>query len=186
MQLVLAVLVKDTKIDSRMVPAGYAALLPENVDMQVVFDGLDFASAGNELITAQIQTEDDVRAMGEKFGEKLVGGKSLAIVLKQLILTSDLYDLVIFGNVRKINGKDAQLKLWISAGDSDKSIAAIQELAKKEPDLSQVSFGMMMAKGFAKTNSFDGRLQWAIVLNEDGSMTVNGQSLTGPNGTDQQ
>jgi hypothetical protein len=185
MRLAWAVKAQDMKMYSQMVPAAYWALLPNNVDMQVLFEGLDFASAGNELITAQVQTKDDVRAMGEKFSEKLIGSKSMSISLKQLKLISGVYDLKIFGTVRKVDGKNPQLELWISAHDFDKSIAAVQELTKKAPDLSQVSFGMMMAKGFADTNSSDGSLLWAVVWYADGSVTVNGQSLRGPHNADQ-
>jgi hypothetical protein len=54
-----------------------------------------------------------------------------------------------------------------------KSIAAAQEFTRKAPDLCQVGFGMVMAKGFADTNS------------SDGTATNNGQSLRGPSSTDQ-
>jgi hypothetical protein len=41
-------------------------------------------------------------------------------------------------------------------------------------------------KGFAKTSRLDGGLERAIVLNEDGAVTVNSQPLAGQHSADQQ
>ena len=72
----------------------------------------------------------------------------------------------------------------ILARDLDKTIASIQELAKTDPDLNQVSFGIMMVKGFAKTDP-DGRSRWDISISRDGAIAVNGQVVKGPDGPDQ-
>ncbi|MGO7565644.1 hypothetical protein ACC754_42765, partial [Rhizobium johnstonii] len=51
-------------------------------------------------------------------------------------------------------------------------------------DLNQVSFGIMMVKGFAKTDA-DGRSRWDISVSRDGAIAVNGQVVKGPDGQDQ-
>lgn len=184
MRLAWVFVADDMKIYSRMIPASYSALLPKNVDMQLLFEGLDFASAGRELVTSQVQTKEDAKAMGERFSENLLGSKSMAISLKSLKVASDLYDLKLYGTVRKVDDKNSELELWIVASDFDKSIAAVQDLAKKEPDLGQLSVWMMMAKGFAVGT--DRSSLWTIVRHADDSVTVNGQSVIGPSNADKQ
>ncbi|MGO8140984.1 hypothetical protein AB9F34_33615, partial [Rhizobium leguminosarum] len=72
----------------------------------------------------------------------------------------------------------------ILARDLDKTIAAVQELDKTDPDLNQVSLGIMMVKGFDKTDA-DGRSRWDISVSRDGAIDVNGQVVKGPDGPDQ-
>ena len=72
-----------------------------------------------------------------------------------------------------------KVKALIVARDYDKTIAAVQELAKIDPDLTQVSFGLMMIKGFAKAGP-DGAQRWDVAVASDGSVNVNGQQIKGP------
>jgi hypothetical protein len=76
------------------------------------------------------------------------------------------------------------MEATILARDLDKTIAGVQELAKTDPDLNQVSFGIMMVKGFAKTDA-DGRSRWDISISRDGSVAINGQQIKGPDGPDE-
>ncbi len=182
MQLAWGFATEDMKIDSEMIPASYLTLLPRSVDMQLRLEGLDFASAGRELTASRVQTTEDVRSMGERFSRSLLGNKSMVVNLKSLKLASDLYDLKLYGTVRTNGGKNSQLELWVIADDFDKSIAAVQELSKNEPDLGQLSLWMTVAKGFAQNG---GRSSlWAVVQHPDGSVTVNNQPLVGPSETE--
>jgi hypothetical protein len=71
------------------------------------------------------------------------------------------------------------LNVSIVARDYDKTIAAVQELAKTNPELTQASLGLMMIKGFAKADP-DGAQRWDVAVATDGSISVNGQQIKGP------
>jgi hypothetical protein len=71
------------------------------------------------------------------------------------------------------------LQASILARDYDKTIAFIQNAAKTDAELNQVSFVMMMAKGFAKTDP-DGRQRWDVSATDDGTFIVNGQVIKAP------
>lgn len=179
MRLGMTVSGTDIKMDSPTIPSVYAALLPTSLDMTLVLDGMDFVSAGKELAAGPVSNQAQAEEMGRRFALKLSRDGAQAFVLKQLVMKSDFYDLVMFGSVRENDEKKAQLKLWITARDFDKSIAAVQELAKTRPEINEVSLAMLMAKGFAAANA-DGGAHWDVIFNEDGTLIVNGQQVQGP------
>jgi len=179
MRLGMTVSGTDIKIDSATIPSGYGALLPTSLDMTLVLDGMDFVAAGKELAASSVWTQAQAEEMGRRFGAKLSREGTLPFVLKQLVMKSDFYDLVMFGSVRENDEKKAQLKLWITARDFDKSIAAVQGLAKTRAELNEVSLAMLMVKGFAETDA-DGGAHWDVFFNEDGTLIVNGQQVQGP------
>ena len=94
---------------------------------------------------------------------------------------SDVYDVDVSGKVVAdlLQPKRYALQATVLARDYDKTIAFIQNAAKTDPQLNQLSFGMMMAKGFAKTDP-DGRQRWDVTAGSDGTVTINGQVLNSP------
>jgi len=180
MRLGMTVSGTDIKMDSATIPSVYAALLPTSLDMTLVLDGMDFASAGKELAAGSVLNQAQAEEMGRRFALKLNRDGAQAFVLKQLVMKSDFYDLVMFGSARENDEKKTQLKLWITARDFDKSIAAVQGLAKTRAELNEVSLAMLMAKGFAEPDA-DGGAHWDVFFNEDGTLIVNGQQVQGPN-----
>lgn len=169
----------DIKMDGAAIPSGYEALLPTSLDMILVADGMDFAAAGKELAASSVSTDAEAMEAGRRFGSKLARDGDLPVVLKQLYLKSDLYDLSMFGSVRENAEKKAQMRLVVTARNFDKSIAAVQNLATTKPELNEVSFAMMMAKGFARSDA-EGGLYWNVFFNEDGTLIVNEQQIQGP------
>ena len=179
MQLSLQASANAMQIDSSMIPASYSALLPNSFDIEVNLDGLDFASAGNVMLTAPLLTKADTEEMGEKTVDSLMDKASIAV--RELKLKSSIYDLSMLGEVHQVDDKISQVFFTVWAYNFDRSIAAVQELVKTKPDLNSLNLWMMMAKGAAKTDTEDGSLRWTVVLDSDGSATVNGQLFKGPN-----
>jgi hypothetical protein len=105
----------------------------------------------------------------------------LTLEFPEISASSGVYDIDMSGKMVTDLGHTDRYSLQMSvlARDYDKTIAFVQNAAKTDPELNQISFVMMMAKGFAKTDP-DGRQRWDIVVGEDGSFTVNGQVMTAP------
>jgi hypothetical protein len=168
-------------LDSALVPAGYLAFLPDVVDVQFGIPNMDFAAFGDEFMKIDFTAGTNSEESGRKAAEKLFPGGTLVIDFPKVSAKSEVYDVDISGKIegRIDTEKDYRMDASILARDLDKTIAAVQDLAKTNPDLNQVSFGMMMVKGFAKTDP-DGRSRWDLSLARDGTVTVNGQQIKGP------
>lgn len=172
----------DVTLDSALVPAGYTAFLPQAVDIQFGVPGMDFAALGDELMKVDFTTSSaDSEKAGQQAAGKLFPGGVFKVDFPKIGARSGVYDVEVSGELegRVDSKKDYKLKASIVARDYDKTIAAVQELAKAKPDLTQVSFGLMMIKGFAKTGP-DGAQRWDVAVAGDGSVTVNGQQIKGP------
>jgi hypothetical protein len=172
---------QEVTLDSPVVPASYHAFLPKSIDMQIAVPDMDFAAFGDEFMKIDFSSGNNSEESGKLAAEKLFHDGVVVVDLPKFIAVSDVYDIDVTGKLqgRVDTQKDYSLQASILARDLDKSIAAIQELAKSDPNLQQVSFGMMMAKGFAKTDP-DGRSRWDINVAGDGSVAINGQQIKGP------
>jgi len=149
--------------------------------MQIAVPDMDFAAFGDEFMKIDFSAGSNSEESGKQAAEKLFHDGMLVVDLPKFTAVSDVYDIDVTGKLlgRIDTQKDYSVQASVLARDLDKSIAAIQELAKSDPNLQQVSFGMMMAKGFAKTDP-DGRSRWDISVAGDGSVAVNGQQIKGP------
>jgi len=168
-------------LDSPVVPVSYHAFLPKSIDMQIAVPDMDFAAFGDEFMKIDFSSGNNSEESGKQAAEKLFHDGVVVVDLPKFTAVSDVYDIDVTGKLqgRVDTQKDYSLQASVLARDLDKSIAAIQELAKSDPNLQQVSFGMMMAKGFAKTDP-DGRSRWDISVAGDGSVAINGQQIKGP------
>ncbi|AIC28365.1 hypothetical protein IE4771_CH03281 [Rhizobium etli bv. mimosae str. IE4771] len=176
---------QEISLDTPLMPANYATFMPTNFDFQVAVPNLDFASFGNDLMAVDFNDKAPEKT-GEEMAKKLFRDGLLKVEFPKISAKSDVYDVDMTGKIegRVDTEKDYSMEATILARDLDKTIAAVQELAKTDPDLNQVSFGIMMVKGFAKTDP-DGRSRWDISVSRDGAVTVNGQMVKGPDAPDQ-
>ncbi len=173
---------KQISFNSALLPEMYAPFVPEEVDMQFAFPELNIAAVGDELMKVDFTDDKKSKAESDKAFEKLLTNGEFVVAFPKISARSSVYDAEISGEVRGIPESTTaySLNASIVARDFDKTIAAIQELAKSNPDLNQVSFGLMMVKGFGKTDP-DGRQRWDVNVARDGSITVNGQVIKGAN-----
>lgn len=172
----------DVKLDSALIPPGYTAFLPQALDIQFGVPGMDFAAFGDEFMKVDFsKAAGDTEKAGQQAAEKLFPGGILKVDFPKISAKSGVYDVEMSGELegRVDTQKDYKLHASIVARDYDKTIAAVQELAKTNPDLNQASFGLMMIKGFAKPDA-DGAQRWDVDVASDGSVSVNGQQIKGP------
>ncbi|NEI71427.1 hypothetical protein GR212_17755 [Rhizobium lusitanum] len=161
-----------------LVPDDYIAFIPDAADVQVQVPNLNFSAMMDVLKETDFKNPDSNTAIDTKLQQAMFPDGTVTINFPKISATSDLYDIEASGSMRGwLNEKDrVSMKMTVFARDLDKTIAAIQEAAKTKTDLSQLSFGLMMAKGFAKTDA-DGRSRWDIDLSDDGHVSVNGQVM---------
>lgn len=161
-----------------LVPEDYIAFIPDAADVQVQVPNLNFSALMDVLRQADFKNPENDTAMDEKLQQAMFPDGTVMINFPKISAVSGLYDIEASGSMRGwLNEKDrVSMKMTVFARDLDKTIAAVQEAAKTKADLSQVSFGLMMAKGFAKTDA-DGRSRWDIDLSDDGGVTINGQVM---------
>ncbi|MBY2921531.1 MULTISPECIES: hypothetical protein [Rhizobium] len=176
---------QDISLDSPLMPPSYSPFMPTSFELQLAMPNLDFATFGEALMAMDFNDKAP-ETSGEEMSKKLFRDGRLAVEFPKVSAKSDVYDLDMTGKIegRVDTEKDYSMEATILARDLDKTIAAVQELAKTDPDLNQVSFGIMMVKGFAKTDA-DGRSRWDISVGRDGAIAVNGQVVKGPDGPDQ-
>jgi hypothetical protein len=172
----------DVTLDSALVPAAYNAFLPQALDLQFGIPGMDFAALGDAFMKVDFtQSTGDSEKAGQQAAEKLFPGGILKVEFPKLAARSSVYDVELSGVLEgRVDAQNAyKLNASIVARDYDKTIAAVQELAKTNPDLAQASLGLMMIKGFAKADP-DGAQRWDVSVDSDGSISVNGQQIKGP------
>lgn len=171
---------RQISFDSPLVPAAYSAFLPDALQMQFALSNMDFTAFSEELLKADFNQDKMSDDSGKEAAQKLFKDGNLVMEFPKIAASSSVYDAEISGTVRGRldNEKEYSMDATILARDLDRTIAAVQDLAKSNPDLNQLSFGLMMAKGFAKTDP-DGRQRWEINVARDGAVSVNGQVIKG-------
>jgi len=171
--------IEDISTPSGLVPRIYAPLIPQVADIDVGVTDLNFSRFVSELLALDLSRPGPLPdAEGEKLGRSLLNDGQITIDFPKISAKSDLYDIEASGKVRgSPDQKDRYtLETTVYARDIDKLIQYFQKSAKSDPQLSQASFGVMMAKGMAKTEP-DGRLRWDIEVRDGKSFSVNGQVL---------
>jgi hypothetical protein len=164
--------------DADLIPPAYAAFLPETVDVQlgipnVNFDGL--IDTALEAVTARAAP-----ISGEALKRTMFPSGYGTLEFPRISAASGVYDVEVSGALKGSTRLHTSysLQATILARDFDRTIAAIRDAAKTDQRLNSVSFSLMAAKGFAKTDP-DGRLRWDVTMDENRTVTVNGQVMKG-------
>ncbi len=165
--------------DAGLVPAAYAAFLPAALDVQLGVPNIDFAGLIDAALDAVAPRAAPVS--GEALKRTMFPSGYGTLEFPKISATSGVYDVEMSGELKASTKPHSgfSLQATILARDFDKTVAAIQEAARVQPRLNNVSFSLLAAKGFAKTDP-DGRLRWDITMDEDRTVTVNGQVMKKP------
>ncbi|AYG59771.1 hypothetical protein [Rhizobium jaguaris] len=163
---------------SGLVPQDYVAFIPDAAELQMQVPNLNFTALMDVLQQADFNNPAGTAAMDDKVQQAMFPDGTMTINFPKISAISGLYDIEASGSMRGwLNETDrVSMKMTVLARDLDKTIAAVQDAAKTEQDLNQLSFGLMMAKGFAKTDP-DGRSRWDVSIADDNSVTINGQAI---------
>jgi len=173
---------EDMKLETSAVPAVYQALVPDAAVVEVGIPDMNFAAAAHILLDTDFSTGEGLSTeKSQKIQQAVFPNDRLTIDFPEISARSSVYDIEVSGKMTSnlLQTKEYGLQMSVLARDYDKTIAYVQNAAKTDPELNQVSFVMMMAKGFAKADP-DGRQRWDVSVSEDGTFTVNGQVVTAP------
>lgn len=165
--------------DADLVPAAYAPFLPETLDVQLGVPNINFAGLIDTALDVVATRATPVS--GEMIKRTMFPSGYGTLEFPKISATSAVYDIEVSGTLKGSTKahSDYSLQATILARDFDKTVAAIQTAAKTEPRLNSASFSLIAAKGFAKTDP-DGRLRWDVTVDEDRTITVNGQVMKKP------
>ena len=167
--------------DAGLIPPAYVAFVPETVDVQLGVPNINFQGLIDTALKAIATRATPIS--GEALKRTMFPGGQGTLEFPKISATSGVYDVEVSGALKGLTQPRASytLQATILARDFDKTVAAIQDAAKTDQQLNSVSFSLMAAKGFAKTDP-DGRLRWDVTVDENRTFTVNGQVLNGPKG----
>ncbi len=165
--------------DADLVPAAFTPFLPAALDVQLGVPNVNFAGLIDAGLDAVATRATPVS--GEALKRTMFPSGYGTLEFPKISAKSDVYDVEVSGALKGSTKPHSGISLQatILARDFDKTVAALQEAAKAQPRLNSVSFSLLAAKGFAKTDP-DGRLRWDITMDEDRTVTVNGQVMKKP------
>ncbi|NLR96721.1 hypothetical protein HGP17_07725 [Rhizobium sp. P38BS-XIX] len=165
--------------DADLVPAAYAPFLPESLDVQLGMSDINFSGLIDTALEAVAKRATPVS--GEVIKRTMFPSGYGTLEFPKISATSGVYDIEVSGKLKGSTKahSDYSLQATILVRDFDKTVAAVQAAAKTDPRLNNVSFGLLAAKGFAKTDA-DGRMRWDVTLDEARTLTVNGQVMKKP------
>ncbi|MEF0938681.1 hypothetical protein [Rhizobium sp. BR 362] len=164
--------------DAGLIPPAYAAFLPETVDVQLGIPDVNFEGIIDTVLEAVSTRATPVS--GEALKRTMFPSGYGTLEFPRISAASGVYDVEVSGALKGStkHHPSYSLQATILARNFDRTVAAVQDAAKTDQRLNSVSFSLMAAKGFAKTDP-DGRLRWDVTMDENRTVTVNGQVMKG-------
>lgn len=174
-----AIKASSLTVPHQMLPVWSVALLPTNIDLNFGGANIDLDSMARKAIETLDFSKDP--PLPADFGDEISAdflAKTPKFVLGHSTVRNDSIVIAMEGEMT-FPGKKPDADVTIDVTGYDKIVASLQEAAKTDPQASQAFTGALAIKGFAKTLP-DGRIEWVINARHDGSVTVNGAMLKGP------
>jgi hypothetical protein len=167
-------------VPQQMLPSWSVALLPTDLDLNFGGANIDLDSMARKTIETLDFSKDP--PLPADFGDKISAdflAKTPKFVLGHSTVKNGAVEVALEGDMTFPDGKKPDANLTIDVAGYDKIVETLQTAAKTDPQASQYFTGALAIKGFAKTLP-DGRVEWVIIARRDGSVTVNGAMLKGP------
>lgn len=154
-------------------------LLPTDFDLNFGGANIDLDSMARKSIENFDLNKEP--ALSEAFGDALVADfmakKPKVVIGRSSIGNADI-EVTMEGDMT-FEGEKPNADVTFSARGFDRIVSALQDAAKEQPEVAQYVPVALMVKGFGKTLA-DGRVEWAVDARADGSVSVNGVTLKGP------
>lgn len=167
-------------IPQNLIPAWSVALLPTDIDLNFGGANIDLDTMVRKAIEALDLNNSP--ALSPAFGDELKAGflaNGPKVVIAHSTVKNGSVEVALEGDMTFPAGDKPDANLTVDVAGYDKIVASLQEAAKTDPQASQAFTGALAIKGFAKTLP-DGRVEWVINAKHDGSVSVNGAMLKGP------
>lgn len=162
-----------------VVPAWTVPLLPTDLDLNVSSVGFNLEAAARKVIDGLDLNRDPM------LPDEVVGGIAAdfktsppKVVISRSTARNADTELAVEGEVTFPAAKP-EANLTVEIAGFDKMIEKLHAASKSEPKVAQYVPMALVAKGFGKALP-DGRTQWVVQAKADGSVSVNGVRLKGP------
>ncbi len=183
-------LARDARLDSDISFEGFslegpflqpwaARFIPKTGEFGVSISGIDLATPA-DLALRKVDFTADEPFSEEAKAEILenFAPDNITITLKPSVLRATDLDLNLSGELHFVDEKP-EGTLTARASGLERTIESLQRAAEKEPDLFQVVGMVQMAQGFGRKTDA-GEWEWVVEAAADGSVSVNGNMLKGP------
>lgn len=165
-----------------MAPAWSVPLLPTDLEINVGGTNLNLDGPARKAIEAMDitkepplpdevskQIEADFKANPPKF---VIGRSFIKNADTEISTTGEI-------SFPGANPDKPDINMTVEASGYDKMVEVVQKAAATDPQAQQAFPFLLSVKGFGKALP-DGKLQWIVNLKPDGSVTVNGGMIKGP------
>ncbi|TWD54372.1 hypothetical protein FB480_103281 [Agrobacterium vitis] len=171
------------KLPPGMLPPTFTSLIPDDLHINVAASGINtqngvvYMMDNVDFTPGRQMTPPETAEIRRQFFPE----NTLTLTFDGSHAASSLYDVTVTGKtIIAMSGPDKpQADVTIRAKGLDKTIEYLSSHAKQEPKLGQAAFFMMMAKGFAKTDS-NGDNLWHVESDSAGQIKINGHEFQLP------
>jgi hypothetical protein len=167
---------RDIALPVAAFPSWVAVLVPTAMGCNVEMNGFDPAHAIDVLIGAIGTAGLDKPETAAEALRKLLPTGTADVKIKNLRLTSKLYELKIDAQMRAGFERKETLMATITAKGLDAVLKSLSESGKADQGALQAWMSLQVATALAKSGP-DGTLLWEVVAPPDGKWTVNGAPL---------
>ena len=166
-------------IPHQTLPQWTVPLLPTDIDLNFGGANIDLDTMAKKAIEAFDLNKEP--PLSDEFGKALVAdfkAKNPKVVIGHSTVKNGDIEVALEGEMT-FPGEKPDATVTIDVAGYDKIVDALKEGAKSDEQMAQAFPFALAVKGFGKTLP-DGRLEWMINTKADGSVTVNGAMLKGP------
>ncbi|RWL45503.1 MAG: hypothetical protein EOR60_13840 [Mesorhizobium sp.] len=166
-------------IPHQTLPEWTVPLLPTDIDLNFGGANIDLDTMAKKAIEAFDLNKEP--PLSDEFGKALVAdfkAKNPKVVIGHSTVKNGDIEVALEGEMT-FPGEKPDATVTIDVAGYDKIVDALKEGAKSDEQMAQAFPFALAVKGFGKTLP-DGRLEWMINTKADGSVTVNGAMLKGP------
>lgn len=162
-----------------LVPAWSAPLIPTDVSLNVGVRNVDADAPVRRLVEAfDLERDPPVPdAVGQEILDWFLSDPPVFVLERTVVRNGDI-EIAVTGEMPFTLGKPS-VKATIEMAGFETAASALQAAAAVDPEAQQVFPFVLAAQGLARKLE-DGRLQWNVGVNGDGSVVVNGARLKGP------
>ncbi|HWK69006.1 MAG TPA: hypothetical protein VNS34_29120 [Rhizobiaceae bacterium] len=183
-------LVQDAKITYKLgmggmtipadaVPAWTSPLLPTDIDLNLSSVGFNLEAAARKIIDGLDLNRDPILpdSVANAIAADFKTNPPKVLISRSTARNADT-ELAVEGEVTFPEAKP-EANITVEIAGFDKMVEKLHEASKSEPKVAQYVPMALVAKGFGKALP-DGRTQWVVEAKADGSVSVNGVRLKGP------
>lgn len=166
-------------IPAGVAPAWSGPLLPTDIELNISSVGFDLDGAARKAIEGFDLNRDPVLpdAVVNGIAADFIMNPPKIVIQRSTAKNADT-ELAFEGEVTFPAGKP-DANVTVDVAGFDRLIEKLHAASKSEPKIAQYLPMALIAKGFGKTLP-DGRTQWMIQAGADGSLSINGVKMKGP------